>query len=170
MSGPKGPRVTRGNGAYPTAKSLFDHFTFAMTSTQLLRHRRKSVDDGTSTLVIRLKFDFSRSTLLLDTVAGMGFPTFVADHGCVSSPPNMMIHMALDWWRRSKDHMISKEKKCHVVEVRLLRFLARGVTPPKGSQDIPVITTVIHCTVACNSPATWILFVKRFEFMPEDFQ
>ena len=28
-------------------------------------------------------------------VAGMGFPTFVADHGCVSSPPNMMIHMAL---------------------------------------------------------------------------
>ena len=29
-------------------------------------------------------------------VAGMGFPTFVADHGCVSSPPNMMIHMALD--------------------------------------------------------------------------
>ena len=34
-------------------------------------------------------------------VAGMGFPTFVADHGCVSSPPNMMIHMALDWWRRS---------------------------------------------------------------------
>ena len=29
-------------------------------------------------------------------VASMGFPTFVADHGCVSSPPNMMIHMALD--------------------------------------------------------------------------
>ena len=29
-------------------------------------------------------------------VAGMGFPTCVADHGCVSSPPNMMIHMALD--------------------------------------------------------------------------
>ena len=29
-------------------------------------------------------------------VAGMGFPTFVADHGCVSSPPNMTIHMALD--------------------------------------------------------------------------
>ena len=29
-------------------------------------------------------------------VAGLGFPTFVADHGCVSSPPNMMIHMALD--------------------------------------------------------------------------
>ena len=25
-------------------------------------------------------------------VAGMGFPTFVADHRCVSSPPNMMIH------------------------------------------------------------------------------
>ena len=31
-----------------------------------------------------------------DIVAGMGFPTFVADHGCVSSLPNMMIHMALD--------------------------------------------------------------------------
>ena len=29
-------------------------------------------------------------------VAGMGFPTSVADHGCVSSPLNMMIHMALD--------------------------------------------------------------------------
>ena len=29
-------------------------------------------------------------------VASMGFPTFVADHGCVSSPPNMVIHMALD--------------------------------------------------------------------------
>ena len=29
-------------------------------------------------------------------VAGMVFPTFVADHGCVSSPPNMMIHLALD--------------------------------------------------------------------------
>ena len=29
-------------------------------------------------------------------VAGIGFPTFVADHGCVSPPPNMMIHMALD--------------------------------------------------------------------------
>ena len=29
-------------------------------------------------------------------VAGMGFPFFVADHGCVSSPPNMMIHMAFD--------------------------------------------------------------------------
>ena len=29
-------------------------------------------------------------------VAGMGSPTFVADHGCVSSPPNMMTHMALD--------------------------------------------------------------------------
>ena len=29
-------------------------------------------------------------------VASMGFPTFVADHGCVSSPPKMMIHMALD--------------------------------------------------------------------------
>ena len=29
-------------------------------------------------------------------VAGMGFPTVVADHGCVSSPPNMMIDMALD--------------------------------------------------------------------------
>ena len=29
-------------------------------------------------------------------VAGMGFPTFVADHGCVFSPINMMIHMALD--------------------------------------------------------------------------
>ena len=28
-------------------------------------------------------------------VASMGFPTFVADHGCVSSPPNMIIHMAL---------------------------------------------------------------------------
>ena len=28
-------------------------------------------------------------------VAGMVFPTFVADHGCVASPPNMMIHMAL---------------------------------------------------------------------------
>ena len=27
-------------------------------------------------------------------VASMGFSTFVADHGCVSSPPNMMIHMA----------------------------------------------------------------------------
>ena len=26
----------------------------------------------------------------------MGFPTFVADNGCVSYPPNMMIHMALD--------------------------------------------------------------------------
>ena len=38
----------------------------------------------------------------------MGFPTFVADHGCVSSPPNMMIHMALDWWRRS---MISDREK-----------------------------------------------------------
>ena len=25
----------------------------------------------------------------------------VADHGCVSSPPNVMIHMALDWWRWS---------------------------------------------------------------------
>ena len=34
-------------------------------------------------------------------VANMVFPTFVADHGCVSSPPNVMIHMALDWWRRS---------------------------------------------------------------------
>ena len=33
-------------------------------------------------------------------VASIGFPTFVADHGAVSSPPNMMIHMALDWWRR----------------------------------------------------------------------
>ena len=43
-------------------------------------------------------------------VAGMGLSTFVADHGCVSSPPNMMILMALDWWRRS---MISdsEEKK-----------------------------------------------------------
>ena len=29
------------------------------------------------------------------TVAGMVFPTFVEDHGCVSSP-NMMIHRALD--------------------------------------------------------------------------
>ena len=29
-------------------------------------------------------------------VAGMGFPTFVADHECVSFPLNMMIHMALD--------------------------------------------------------------------------
>ena len=29
-------------------------------------------------------------------VTGMGFPTFVADQGYVSSPPNMMIHMALD--------------------------------------------------------------------------
>ena len=28
-------------------------------------------------------------------VAGMGLPTFVANHGCVSSPPDMMIHMAL---------------------------------------------------------------------------
>ena len=46
---------------------LFDHFTFAMTSAQLLRH--KSVDDDTSTLVIRFKFDFSRSTLLLNTGA-----------------------------------------------------------------------------------------------------
>ena len=27
-------------------------------------------------------------------VAGMGFPSFVADHGCVSSPLNMMIHVA----------------------------------------------------------------------------
>ena len=41
----------------------------------------------------------------------MGFPTFVTDHGCVSFPPNMMIHMVLDWWRRS---MISDrgEKIC----------------------------------------------------------
>ena len=49
-------------------------------------------------------------------VAGMGFPTFVADNGCVSSPSNMMIHKALDWWRRS---MISdrgkKEKKLKIV-------------------------------------------------------
>ena len=29
-------------------------------------------------------------------VVGRGFPTFVADHGCVSSPPNLMIHMGLD--------------------------------------------------------------------------
>ena len=54
-------------------------------------------------------------------VADMGFPTFVADHGCVSSPPNMMIHMALGWWRRS---MISdsilwklKIKSCKIVDV-----------------------------------------------------
>ena len=30
------------------------------------------------------------------TVAGLGFPSFVADNGCVSSPPNMMTHMTLD--------------------------------------------------------------------------
>ena len=35
-------------------------------------------------------------TGLFGVVAGMVFPTFVADHGCVSSPPNMMIHIALD--------------------------------------------------------------------------
>ena len=29
-------------------------------------------------------------------VAGMEFLTFIADHGCVSSPPNMLTHMALD--------------------------------------------------------------------------
>ena len=32
----------------------------------------------------------------LARVASMGFPTFVAHHGCVSSHPNMMIHTALD--------------------------------------------------------------------------
>ena len=30
-------------------------------------------------------------------VAGMGFLTFVADHGCESSPPNMTIHIARDY-------------------------------------------------------------------------
>ena len=33
----------------------------------------------------------------------MGFPTFVADHGCVSSPPNMMIHMALGFNKFNKE-------------------------------------------------------------------
>ena len=61
---PRGRRPPEGSGAYPTAKTLFDHFTFAMTSTQLLRH--KFVNDGTWTLVLRFKIDFSRSTLLLD--------------------------------------------------------------------------------------------------------
>ena len=36
-------------------------------------------------------------------VAGMGFPTFVADHGFVSSPRNMMIHMARVGGSRSKE-------------------------------------------------------------------
>ena len=44
-------------------------------------------------------------------VAGMGFPSFVADYGCVCSPPNMMIHMALDWWRRSMIFDFQKKSK-----------------------------------------------------------
>ena len=44
--------------------------------------------DGMSSLLVGI--------FVTGIVASMGFPTFVADHGCVSSPPNMMIHMALD--------------------------------------------------------------------------
>ena len=49
-------------------------------------------------------------------VAGMWFPTFVADHGCRSFSPNMMIHMALDRWRRS---MISDRGKKISISSRL---------------------------------------------------
>ena len=31
-----------------------------------------------------------------EVVAGMELPPFVADHECVSSPPNMMTHMDFD--------------------------------------------------------------------------
>ena len=52
-------------------------------------------------------------------VSCMGFPTFVADHGCVSSPPNMMIHMAFDWWRQS---MISdRGKKIPKTKIKRIR-------------------------------------------------
>ena len=41
-------------------------------------------------------------------MAGMEFPPFVSHHRCASSPPNMMTHMALDWWQWS---MVSDEGK-----------------------------------------------------------
>ena len=63
----------------------------------------------------------------------MGFPTFVADHGCVSSSPNMMIHMALDWWRRS---MISdRGKKIRVSTVAM--FSIMKYIPPNATCSIP---------------------------------
>ena len=40
-------------------------------------------------------FEWPVGFFVTGIVAGMGSPTFVADNGCVSSPPNM-IHMALD--------------------------------------------------------------------------
>ena len=44
----------------------------------------------------------------------MRFPTFVADYGCVSSPPSMMTHMT----RRS---MISDEETKKIMPTRLLK-------------------------------------------------
>ena len=42
-------------------------------------------------------------------VAGMVFPSFFADHRCVPSPPNMMTHMKLDWWRTSMISLVHKK-------------------------------------------------------------
>ena len=56
-------------------------------SLQLFKNASTGIVAGMSSLLV---------VFVTGIVACMGFPTFVTDHGCVSSPPNMMIHMALD--------------------------------------------------------------------------
>ena len=83
------------NTAKFSPKSFFDFFDFL---TNCSYDSNESESEGkrlkpTPLPHMRLWFCYWSTGI----VAGMGFPTFVADHGCVSSPPtpNMMIHMAL---------------------------------------------------------------------------
>ena len=52
--------------------------------------------------------------------------------------------LAVSIYRQLLDSYNSHSLKSVVVVIGLLRFLARGVTSPQASQDIPVI----YCTVA----------------------
>ena len=53
-------------------------------------YRSTAIVSGMSSLLVVLFCYWS-----IGIVTSMGLPTFVADHGCVSSPPNMMMHKAL---------------------------------------------------------------------------
>ena len=88
-------------------------------------------------------------------MAGMGFPTFVVDTGCVSSHTNLIIHITLDWWRRSS--MISDSGKNVVCIAWLLIKLCVKESPSKHQSILAKVGSV-----AIVSFRDWWFLIYQF--------
>ena len=122
-------------------------------------------------LSLRYSADFRRSRLVCywstGIVASMGFPTFVADHGCVSSPPNMMIHMALDWWRRSMISDRGKKLKGPLVKKG---FLKKSLNAKKTVRVDPLGFFNIHSVAKLQKNWRWKFLSEKRRIMPKNMK